>query len=138
MKGRPKRIRKISGMPAVSGFMPYGVGNDSQELESVFLLYEEYESFKLLDYEKHTQEEAAVLMGVSRPTLTRIYMSARAKLALALVEGRSLAIEGGKVELDGQWMVCKNCGAIFSKCGTRNDICALCGSKDIEVYSIDK
>ena len=146
MKGRPKRTRRISGMPAVSGFVPYGRGHHGMDGETIFLLYEEYEALKLLDYEKHTQEEAAGAMGVSRPTLTRIYMRVREKIATAFVEGRKMVVEGGKVELDGNWYECAHCGAIFSAPQTTDgaidgtsgaavpQVCALCGSKLISRY----
>ena len=128
-------------MPSVAGFIPYGHGHRKLEGESIFLLYEEYESFKLLDYEKHTQEEAAAVMGVSRPTLTRIYMSAREKIATAFVEGRRVAVEGGKVELDGHWYECRHCGAVFSAPASVGDgelphAWALCGSPDSARYTI--
>ena len=139
MKGRPKRTRRISGMPAVAGFVPYGRGQQELAGDPIFLLYEEYEALKLLDYEKHTQEEAAAAMGVSRPTLTRIYMRVREKIATAFVEGRKMAVEGGKVELDGNWYECAHCGAIFSvPHGTADapTACALCGSSLIARYCI--
>lgn len=134
MKGRPKNVRKISFMPAVSGFRPYGdsvTGGDP-----VFLFYEEYEAVRLNDYEKHTQCAAAEIMGVSRPTFTRIYMHAREKIAQAFVEGRQIVVEGGKVELDGSWFECGQCHAVFSQVGERSDRCALCGSRDIHAYRL--
>lgn len=121
-------------MPAVAGFMPYG--HQESRAGTIFLLFEEYESLKLLDYEKQTQEQAAQAMGVSRPTLTRIYMSAREKIATAFVEGRQIAVEGGKVELDGHWFVCGACGAVFSHPDPEvvPETCALCGSRLISRY----
>jgi predicted DNA-binding protein (UPF0251 family) len=63
----------------------YGVrGRKSNE---VILRLEEYEAIRLLDYQNLTQEQAAVHMDVSRPTLTRIYEEARNKVATAFVEG---------------------------------------------------
>lgn len=136
MKGRPKSIRKISFIPAVSGFRPYG-GNASQSrLKGIYLLYEEYESLRLNDYEKHTQCESAAIMGVSRPTFTRIYQSAREKIAKAFVEGLRIIIEGGKVQLDGDWYVCSSCGALFSTAGQEENSCPLCGSAETSPYAI--
>ena len=136
MKGRPKTIRKISFMPAVSGFRPYGENVDKSKKACVFLLYEEYEALRLNDYEKHSQCEAAKIMQISRPTFTRIYMSAREKIAKAFVEGLRIVVEGGKVELDGEWYVCKKCKAVFSNQNGEDRVCALCGSEDIEPYSL--
>lgn len=130
---RPKSIRRISGVPAISGFKPYGLSEGLKRGESVFLLYEEYESLRLCDYEKYNQQDASSLMGVSRPTFTRIYMSAREKIALAMVEGRKIRIEGGKVVLDNEWMHCEACGCFFSKLDDMDVVseCALCGSREI-------
>lgn len=45
------------------------------------------------------RSSGAQQMGISRPTVTGIYESARRKLAAFLVEGRRLVIEGGPVEV---------------------------------------
>ncbi len=67
---RKKRDRRLLAPPAIKGLSVYGPKNRS---EQVYLYFEEYEAIKLLDYENMTQEEAAVCMDVSRPTLTRNY-----------------------------------------------------------------
>lgn len=136
MKGRPRNIRKISFMPTVSGFRPYGENVKNSDNKCVFLFYEEYEALRLNDYEKHTHCESAAIMQVSRPTFTRIYMSAREKIAKAFIEGLRIVIEGGKVELDGNWYVCQKCKAVFSTEHGEAACCALCGSKDIQPYQI--
>lgn len=139
MKGRPKNTRIISSIPTVSGFKPYGVNVNNHKSSSVFLNYEEYEAIRLNDYEKHTQCESAAIMGVSRPTFTRIYMCAREKTAKAFVEGSRIIIEGGKVKLNDKWRICKHCGAIFSP-NVETDIycCTLCGSDDVDAYDENK
>ena len=58
---------------------------------------DEFEAIRLLDYEGLDQESAALRMGVSRPTVTRVYASARRKIAEALTEGKAISIEGGPV-----------------------------------------
>jgi len=73
------------------------------------LLFDEYEAIRLLDYEGMNQEQAAVEMNVSRPTLTRIYEKARKTLATAFVEGKTILIEGGNVQFEKQWFRCKRC-----------------------------
>ncbi|MCR5395581.1 MAG: DUF134 domain-containing protein [Bacteroidales bacterium] len=91
--GRSKQSRIILSAPLVAGFRPYGRCHNRSEC--IELLYDEYEAMRWLDYEGRQQIEAAELMNVSRPTLTRIYMEARRKLAIALVEGRPIVITGG-------------------------------------------
>lgn len=132
MKGRPKSIRKISFIPAVSGFRPYGDNVNKSNKTCVFLFYEEYEALRLNDYEKHSQCESAEIMQISRPTFTRIYMSAREKIAKAFVEGLQIVVEGGKVELDGNWYMCNKCKAMFSVENGEPLVCALCGCEDVK------
>lgn len=104
---RPKQHRRMCNPPKMQGFKPYGI--PLKELETVVLLFEEYESVRLLDYEGLTQEQAAERMNVSRPTLTRIYEKARQTIAKAFVEGKMIEIDGGNVCFERQWYRCKRC-----------------------------
>ncbi len=94
--GRCKQLRQVYLAPQVAGFRPYGRCKGGAE--SVALLFDEYEAVRLLDYEGRQQAEAAEIMNISRPTLTRIYMEARKKIATAMVEGRQLEITGGNTD----------------------------------------
>ena len=78
MSPRPKNIRKVNNMPSVAGFKP--IASNICRKDAIFLHFEEYEAIRLCDYEMKTQQEASVSMGVSRPTLSRIYTSARQKV----------------------------------------------------------
>jgi len=104
---RPKQNRKMSNPPLMEGFKPYGIPRHI--VSSVSLQYDEYESIRLLDYEGMNQDQAADQMNISRPTLTRIYEKARKTIALALVEGKVIVIEGGNVQFEKQWFRCKRC-----------------------------
>ena len=104
---RPQNNRKISSPPLMQGFKPFGIPRSA--LETVMLTYDEYEAIRLLDYEGLMQEQAAEHMAVSRPTLTRIYESARKSIARAFVEGKMIMIEGGNVEFGQPWFRCKRC-----------------------------
>ncbi len=128
---RPKRIRKVTNPPHFKGFRPIG---QQQENNPVVLNYEEYESIRLSDFELHGHLEASRLMEVSRPTYTRIYESARRKVAQAFVLGRTIVFEGGKVYFDSDWYFCNHCGCWFNHPAKDEEIkkCALCGSTDIE------
>ena len=129
---RPKRIRKVNNPPHFKGFMPIG----QSEEHPVVLNYEEYEAIRLSDFELFKQDVAALKMGVSRPTFTRIYESARRKVAQAFVQGRPIIFEGGKVYFDSEWYACNYCGCWFNHPAKDKTItcCALCGSTDIEQY----
>ncbi|MCR4602695.1 MAG: DUF134 domain-containing protein [Prevotella sp.] len=94
--GRSKQLRIVSSNPSVAGFRPYG--GCRKRTDVVTLLFDEYECVRLLDYEGRQQAEAAEMMKVSRPTLTRIYMEARRKIASAIVEGRQLLISEGNTD----------------------------------------
>lgn len=127
---RPKKIRTITTTPSVSGFKPYGGNRHARNNEAVFLFCEEYEALRLSDYEKYNQTQASILMRVSRPTFTRIYLSAREKIAKAFVEGKQIIIEGGKVEFDNDWYFCEDCNSSFSILENER-ICPLCKSTNI-------
>jgi predicted DNA-binding protein (UPF0251 family) len=91
----------------MEGFKPFGI--PMRELESVDLLFEEYEALRLADYENLTQEQAAKKMNISRPTFTRLYDKARKSIAKAFVEGKAIIIQGGTYIADDYWYRCENC-----------------------------
>jgi predicted DNA-binding protein (UPF0251 family) len=133
MSPRPTRLRKVSNPPLISGFKPYGNRNQADSPETIFLNIEEYESLRLCDYEMLNHHQASVIMDVSRPTLTRIYAKARQKIAEALVLGKHIIIEGGKIYFDSEWFSCKSCGCHFNNPDKQDEIkaCPLCSSPDI-------
>lgn len=130
---RTKRRRLIQRAPNYGGFIPFGVQTESG-LE-VVLSYEEYEAFILCDNEAMTHAEASVVMGVSRPTFTRIYSSARKKLAQALVEAATIRIEGGNVVMATQWYHCSSCSVDFNADKRGSVCCPLCQSEGITLNS---
>ncbi len=77
-------------------YKPAGVPLEG--LRRVNLLGEELEALRLMDLEDLSQEDAAQRMGVSRSTFQRIVAQARRQVALALVEGAALVVEGATVE----------------------------------------
>jgi predicted DNA-binding protein (UPF0251 family) len=91
----------------MEGYKPFGI--PMRELESVVLLYEEFEALRLADYENLTQEEAAEKMQISRPTFTRLYDKARKCIAKAFVEGKAIIVQGGTFYSDDYWYKCKSC-----------------------------
>ncbi len=134
---RKKRNRRIQVPPVIKGMSVYGVrGRKSNE---IILHLEEYEAIRLLDYQNLTQEEAAVHMDVSRPTLTRIYEEARNKVAAAFVEGRDIIFRGGDVYFDENWFKCNACQASFSDFQNEKPNCPVCHATDVitlnEFYS---
>jgi predicted DNA-binding protein (UPF0251 family) len=133
MSPRPKRKRILTEPPSVSGFVPESGDYSSAREDSVILHFEEYEALRLADYEHLTQMEASQRMQVSRPTFTRIYESARKKVAKAFVENKRISIEGGHVAFDAaDWYRCENCGSVFKReTGHKTKACPVCGQNDI-------
>lgn len=139
MSPRIKVPRKVLDPPIIKGFKPYGLESKTQNTEPVNLLYEEYESLRLSDYKNHNHKQASEIMGVSRPTFTRIYASCLQKIAQAFVEGRQIAIEGGKVYFDSNWYRCKKCTCYFNNPEKEKTVehCPLCGSKQVKEFDYD-
>jgi uncharacterized protein len=127
---RPKRIRKVDNPPHFKGFLPIGLPGE----HPVLINFEEYEAIRLCDFNLLSQAEAAGEMGVSRPTFTRIYESARRKVAQAFVKGNPIVFEGGKVYFNTDWYACQECGCRFSHPDKTDRVitCALCGSPAVE------
>jgi len=119
--------------PPMEGFKPFGI--PMRHLESVILLFEEFEAIRLADYENLTQEEAAKKMNISRPTFTRLYDKARKSIANAFVEGKAIIISGGTYDTDNYWYKCKNCNATMITVKPENH-CRTCDSEDIKPLNI--
>lgn len=131
---RRKNLRKIVEPPRFKGYKPYGVSSKSRK--SIDLLYEEYESLKLADYDFLNHTEAAELMGVSRPTFARIYESARRKIALALVETKEIKTVFGNAVMDKNWFLCSKCHARFNiPEAVEKEICPACNSEHVELIN---
>jgi len=128
MSPRPKRTRKVLHPPGFRGFKPFGCPDASGK--EVKLLLEEYEAIKLADYEKCSQVEAGRQMGVSRPTFSRIYESARSKIARAFAEVSTIVIEGGNIETGEDWLHCADCHTVFkiAKPTGQVSVCPVCHS----------
>ncbi|WP_434654386.1 DUF134 domain-containing protein [Thermoanaerobacterium thermosaccharolyticum] len=96
---RPQKCRWVKGEPNVNYFKPVGIPMHS--LNEVVLTVEEFEAIRLKDLEGLEQEECAEKMKVSRPTFFRIIISAREKVADALVNGKAIKVEGGNYKVYG-------------------------------------
>ena len=91
---RPAKVRCICAKPNNPGFIPM---NDSADQNRLTITLDEYETIRLLDYVGFSQAECAARMHVSRTTVTRLYESARNKIADAFVNGKGIIFEGGDV-----------------------------------------
>jgi uncharacterized protein len=127
--GRTKKERLIQMAPHFCGFKPVGV--QCKKSSEVFIQFEEYEAINLCDYELLTHAEAAKLMKISRPTFTRVYESARRKVAKAFVEGSCIHFEGGSVNMEHAWFRCTNCKITFTLPEKATHACPFCKSIEI-------
>lgn len=107
-----------------------------QSNEDIFLLSEEYEVIKLIDYENMNHLQAAKVLHVSRPTLTRIYNRARKKIAESLVELKTLKLEGGNSIYIENWFKCEFCNSIYNIPDLENfsSNCPVCLSNTVKVF----
>ena len=91
---RPKRPRRILIDPEATYFKPRAVPLSA--IEEINLSLDELEALRLCDLERLEQKEAAQKMKISQSTLSRILLSARKKIAQALVEGKAIKIHKNK------------------------------------------
>jgi uncharacterized protein len=112
-RGRP-RVRR---QPVCSGpFRCYGPLCEIQDkIGKVIILPEEIDILRLIDLEGLEQEEAAVVLGISRRTLWKDLHEARRKVTDALVNGRLIEMSGCSRKTDG---ICPKNEGIY--CPKRN------------------
>jgi len=87
---RPIKPRRVFFDPKAVYFKPRAV--PLSMLEEVELEVDEMEAIRLCDFEGLEQEEAAKKMKISQSTLSRILLSARKKIAQALIQGKAIKI----------------------------------------------
>lgn len=109
---RPVKCRRVCQMPVNLGFTPL---NDCCDEEPVILNVDEFETLRLIDREGLSQEECGAYMDIARTTVQQIYTAARKKIADALVEGRSLRIQGGQYRLCNPQDPCPGCAGCRRK-----------------------
>ncbi|HEY8463297.1 MAG TPA: DUF134 domain-containing protein [Bacillota bacterium] len=133
---RPVKWRKVAFIPGVRYFIPTGI--PKCEMAENVLKIEELEALRLKDLEGLEQEECAAKMEVSRQTFQRILITARQKVADALIGGKALRIEGGNFTSNICPVVCQNCHKEwnesyenFQKIRDGAYECPYCSSKEV-------
>lgn len=104
---RPQKLRFVGMEPGFRMFKPVGI--PAVDMEQIVLTLDEFEAIRLVDFDGMDHEGASALIGVSRPTLSRLIEQARHKVADAVVTGKVLVIEGGNVEMVSRGR-CEDCG----------------------------
>lgn len=95
------------------------------------LALDELEALRLCDRDGMYQDDAARLIGVSRPTLGRMLEEARRKVAEALTLGKAIRIEEvTPVQREQRRFVCAKCSATWDVPfgAGRPEKCPQCGS----------
>ena len=135
---RPKKIKLVHGMPFPDNrvmFKPAGI--PTNRLELILLNVDEFEAMRLVDLEGKAQGDAASLMKVSQPTISRILNQGRKKVADAIANGKALRIEGGRFKFAYTGFGCKQCREQWPAEGPGTPAsCPACESDDI--YSVRK
>lgn len=90
---RPRVGKKVCCLPQNELFGPLDM--NSEQTETIVMSVEEYETIRLIDYERMTQEECAQHMKVARGTVQKLYNDARMKISKLLVDGSNVQIKGG-------------------------------------------
>jgi predicted DNA-binding protein (UPF0251 family) len=128
--GRREIDRLVHKPPLFRLFKPSGIA--ANMLEEVVLSIDEYESIRLVDYCKHSHEEAADEMCISRPVFTKMLEKARHKLSKLLVNGVLLKIGGGNIHFKNNIMKCQNCEQMFEiEIEKHIKLCPNCGKDNI-------
>lgn len=121
---RPKKTRFVGVSPNFKVFKPAGI--QTNMLEQIELTLDEFEAIRLVDYEQMDHLAASELIGVSRPTLSRLIEISRKKIADAIVNGKIIVIEGGSVEFV-KHQKCGRCGKMHPGFGGVNRKKRCCG-----------
>jgi predicted DNA-binding protein (UPF0251 family) len=95
---RPRKNRRVGQQPVVGFYKPQGVALD--RLKGLILTVEGLEALRLADAEGLEHQHAAEMMGISRPTFSRVLAEARRTLATAVSNGWAIRIEGGSYEIE--------------------------------------
>jgi len=94
---RPRLCRRVSFNPEITYFKPKGV--PMTKLEETVLTVDELEAVRLKDLDGLDQEECAKKMNISQPTFHRLVISARKKIADAIINGKAIRIYGGNYRI---------------------------------------
>ena len=127
---RPKKKRSVQRPPLFSDFKPAGIR--ASDLGPLELALDEFEAIRLADHLGLDHTESAEQMEISRSTFSRLVEKARYKIALFLIEGRHLRIDGGDIHFQKNLIRCESCGHMFNTTFDADlDRCPNCGSSNL-------
>lgn len=98
---RPRKCRRVGKQPVHTFYKPQGVPLEG--LTGVSLSIEGLEAIRLADADGLDHDQASEMMGISRPTFSRVLNEARQVVARALSNGWAIQIDGGNYRVvDGE------------------------------------
>jgi len=134
---RPVKYRRVESIPGVTYFKPSGI--PLRTIDEVNLSVEEAEAIRLKDLEGLEQEQGAERMSISRTTFQRVLASGRQKIADALLNGKSIRIQGGNFEMAYSRFKCLNGHEwevpFEEMTSTQPQLCPTCDTEGIETLA---
>lgn len=127
--GRQEKKRAVGVPPRSFKFRAEETPTD--EGKKIQLRFDEFEALRLADHLGYEHAEAAAVMGVSRPTFTRLLKRSRKKTADFFVNGRELEVYGGSVLFSDDVYCCRNCRIPFRWESADPPVCSRCGKNDV-------
>ena len=89
MRGRPEKPRKVKKKPFIRQFSPRGrIGRPGYTK----ITLDQYEAMRLADFISLSQKDAALSMGISQQTYSRVLKRARRALIEGMVLGHIISI----------------------------------------------
>jgi len=95
----------VDHLPACRHFVPEAVSNP----QTTRITLDELEAVRLKDVRRLDQNQCAEAMELSRATFQRLLLSARTKIATALIDGNCLLFEGGHYIMENRVFECQDC-----------------------------
>ncbi|MBI9100596.1 MAG: DUF134 domain-containing protein [Spirochaetaceae bacterium] len=111
LMGRQEKCRIVKAPPQNFNFQAVDKLISTEDV--VNIRFDEFEALRLSDKLDYDHIAASKIMGISRPTFTRLLNKARQKMATFLIDGRPLQISGGAILFSQNVYCCRNCRRPF-------------------------
>jgi predicted DNA-binding protein (UPF0251 family) len=130
--GRQEKNRTVKSPPKNFKFRPVVEKSNNLSNEPVVVMrLDEFEAIRLADKNGYEHAKAAEVMGISRPTFTKLLNRARGKVAELIVDGKQLEISGGSILFSEDVYCCTICKRPFKHNGKGPILCPVCSSVNI-------
>lgn len=130
--GRQEKTRSVEFPPQNFRFRPESEKSDYAAGEtSVTLRLDEFEAIRLTDKIGYDHTQASKIMGISRPTFTKLVSRARGKVAELIIDGKPLEISGGSILFSEDVYCCKICRRPFKRIDEAALVCPVCSNTNI-------